>query len=89
MQIRVLWTKNKKYSFEYFLFIRARDGTRTLSSLANPVNTRRTAHCLLSVYKLSTNISKRLIDSKIYQPFYSSFFSINLSKLTSNATEIL
>lgn len=63
--------------------------TRTPSSLANPVNTRRTAHCLLSVYKLSTNISKRLIESKIYQPFYSSFFSINLSKLTSNATEIL
>ena len=29
MQIKVLWTKNKKYSFEYFLFIRARDGTRT------------------------------------------------------------
>ena len=62
---------------------------RTLSSLANLVNTRRTAHCLLSVYKLSTNISKRLIDFKFYQPFYSSFFSISLSKLTSNATEIL
>ena len=70
-------------------FFQARDGDRTPSSLANPVNTRRTAHCLLSVYKLSTNISKRLIESKIYQPFYSSFFSINLSKLTSNATEIL
>ena len=44
--------KNKKYSFEYFLFIRARDGTRTRDPDLGKVVLHQLSHSRIMFYPL-------------------------------------
>ena len=66
--------KNKKYSFEYFLFIRARDGTRTRDPDLGKVVLHQLSHSRILLYPLSIEASDVIYnntDSEYLQVLFS------------------
>ena len=65
--------KNKKYSFEYFLFIRARDGTRTRGPDLGKVVLHQLSHSRISCcvgYVCRTHLISYSVDEHLSTPFF-------------------